>query len=90
MITKVQQIGVSHQSTASTPGIARPVATTTEGAADISAGSAVAQEISLERRRQMIAEAAYFRAERRGFAPGAESEDWLESEAEIEQLLAAV
>lgn len=35
----------------------------------------------------MIAEAAYFRAERRGFAPGAEVQDWLEAEAEIERLL---
>jgi Protein of unknown function (DUF2934) len=30
-----------------------------------------------------IAEAAYFRAERRGFAPGHELEDWLEAEREI-------
>jgi hypothetical protein len=32
---------------------------------------------------QKIAEAAYFRAERRGFAPGYEIEDWLEAEKEI-------
>ena len=31
----------------------------------------------------MIAEAAYYRAERRGFAPGYELEDWLQSEAEL-------
>lgn len=31
----------------------------------------------------MIAEAAYFRAEKRGFAPGHELEDWLAAEAEI-------
>lgn len=30
-----------------------------------------------------IAEAAYYRAERRGFAPGSEELDWLEAEAEI-------
>lgn len=36
----------------------------------------------------MIAEAAYFRAERRGFAPGSALQDWLEAEAEIERLLA--
>ncbi|MBK6396063.1 MAG: DUF2934 domain-containing protein [Betaproteobacteria bacterium] len=34
-------------------------------------------------RRQMVAEAAYYRAERRGFAPGSEVEDWLEAEAQI-------
>lgn len=36
----------------------------------------------------MVAEAAYYRAERRGFAPGAEMDDWLAAEAEIERLLA--
>ena len=34
-------------------------------------------------RRQMIAEAAYYRAAQRGFAPGSEVEDWLEAEAQI-------
>ncbi len=39
----------------------------------------------LDRPRQTaIAEAAYFRAERRGFAPGHELEDWLAAEREIE------
>jgi len=37
----------------------------------------------------MIAVAAYYRAERRGFAPGAELEDWLDAEAEIVRLLSA-
>lgn len=36
----------------------------------------------------MIATAAYLRAERRGFAPGHETEDWLEAEAEIDRQLA--
>jgi hypothetical protein len=36
----------------------------------------------------MIAEAAWLRAERRGFAPGGEVEDWLAAEAEIDALLA--
>jgi hypothetical protein len=36
-------------------------------------------------RRRLIAQAAYFRAERRGFAPGRELQDWLEAEAEIER-----
>ena len=30
-----------------------------------------------------IAEAAYYRAERRGFAPGGEIEDWLDAEREV-------
>jgi len=33
--------------------------------------------------RTMIAELAYYRAERRGFAPGGELQDWLEAEAEV-------
>lgn len=36
-------------------------------------------------RRAMIAEAAYYRAERRGFAPGQELDDWVAAEAEIER-----
>jgi hypothetical protein len=41
-----------------------------------------------ERRHEMIAQAAYFRAEGRHFAPGREREDWLAAEAEVDQLLA--
>ncbi len=37
----------------------------------------------------MIAERAYLRAERRGFAPGLEEEDWLAAEKEIDALLSA-
>jgi Protein of unknown function (DUF2934) len=35
------------------------------------------------RRQAMIAEGAYYRAERRGFAPGHELDDWLAAEAEL-------
>ncbi|HZP85743.1 MAG TPA: DUF2934 domain-containing protein [Burkholderiales bacterium] len=38
-------------------------------------------------RREMIAVAAYFLAERRGFAPGGDVEDWIAAEREIEALL---
>ena len=37
----------------------------------------------------MIAEAAYYLAEKRGFAPGGELQDWLEAEAQIEAWLRA-
>jgi hypothetical protein len=33
--------------------------------------------------RALVAEAAYQRARKRGFAPGHEFEDWLEAEAEV-------
>ena len=41
----------------------------------------------LEERSRMITEAAYFRAERRGFAPGGDLEDWLRAEADIDRLI---
>jgi len=43
--------------------------------------------VSAESRRAMIAEAAYLRAERRGFAAGHETEDWLAAEVEVDALL---
>jgi DUF2934 family protein len=42
-------------------------------------------KLSEEHRRQMIAEAAYFRAERRGFSGGDAVADWIEAEAEVEE-----
>lgn len=38
-----------------------------------------------EQREQRIREAAYLRAERRGFAPGHELEDWLDAEQEVDR-----
>ena len=48
-----------------------------------------AMEISEDIRRGMIAQAAYLRAERRGFTGGfdKEREDWLAAEAEVDALL---
>ena len=43
--------------------------------------------VSTDDRRSMIAEAAYLRAERRGFVPGYETEDWLAAEIEVDALL---
>ena len=42
-----------------------------------------------DERRDMIARAAYYRAERRNFAPGHELEDWVAAEAEVDRELAA-
>jgi hypothetical protein len=38
-------------------------------------------------RHAMITEAAYYRAQRRGFAPGHELDDWLAAEIEIDEVL---
>jgi hypothetical protein len=35
----------------------------------------------------MIREAAYFRAQARGFVPGKEIEDWLMAEQDVEELI---
>lgn len=43
---------------------------------------------SAEERQRMIAEAAYFRAQQRGFAGGDPLADWLAAEAEIDRTLA--
>jgi len=43
--------------------------------------------LSAEERMRMIAIAAYFRAERRGFVAGHEAEDWYSAEAEIDELI---
>ncbi|HTU66546.1 MAG TPA: DUF2934 domain-containing protein [Steroidobacteraceae bacterium] len=40
-----------------------------------------------ERRSALIAEAAYYRAEKRGFAPGGDAEDWLAAESEVDARL---
>ena len=44
----------------------------------------VASFVGPEQRAALIAEAAYYRAEKRGFAPGHETEDWLSAEAEVD------
>ena len=41
---------------------------------------------SAAEREELVRTAAYFRAERRGFAPGYEWEDWLAAEAEVSSL----
>jgi hypothetical protein len=35
----------------------------------------------------MIRDAAYYRAQSRGFVPGKEMEDWLAAEQEVEELI---
>ncbi|MGB5395834.1 MAG: DUF2934 domain-containing protein [Gammaproteobacteria bacterium] len=43
--------------------------------------------ISAEQRRQMIAEAAYYLAEKRGFQGGSPVDDWLKAEHQIDKIL---
>lgn len=59
------------------------------GAAKGQVGSKSAQKtrVSPEERYQMIAAAAYWRAERRSFAPGGALDDWIAAETEIDAKL---
>ena len=50
-------------------------------------GSGKGPVVSPKERYEMIAKMAYFRAEKRGFEPGWEQEDWLESERLIDEML---
>ena len=43
--------------------------------------------ITPEDRWKLIAVAAYHKAERRGFAPGGELQDWIDAEQEIDRLM---
>lgn len=73
---------------ASATAPARPKRTTAPKAPPATAAPQRAH-VSDETRRAMIAESAYLRAERRGFAPGGEAEDWMAAEKEVDALLNA-
>jgi hypothetical protein len=55
-----------------------------QGNSEVRPGSGPA--ISAQERQMLIARVAYFRAEKRGFAPGGELQDWVEAEAEVLRL----
>lgn len=73
--------GVDKATTPRRAAPAQPTAAAAEAASGIS--------VSPEARRAMIEQAAYLRAQRRGFAAGNEVEDWLAAEAEVDALLRA-
>jgi len=50
---------------------------------------AVCEAINPQTRRELIAQAAYFRAQHRGFASGHEQEDWCAAELEVDHALSA-
>jgi hypothetical protein len=77
------------------PDVGAPARTTVSGTLPKAAPArSPREEVSVkavhllgEDRRRLIAEAAYFRAEQRGFVPGSELEDWLAAELEIDALI---
>jgi hypothetical protein len=50
-------------------------------------GSSGNSEITSEEYYKLVAEAAYYIAEQRGFAAGHDVEDWLQAEAEVNESL---
>ncbi len=50
--------------------------------AGMMADACAGQKVDAPSPEEMIAVAAYFRAEQRGFAPGCAMDDWLQAEAE--------
>jgi len=71
----------------STKKRARP--RTVPRSAQLTSTTSTGVDVCDEARRAMIAEAAYLRAEQRGFANGYELEDWLLAEREVDALLSA-
>ena len=69
------------------PPVAAPATSATSGIiAEMASQVATERPLDPEVKRLMIAEAAYYYAEKRGFEPGHELEDWLEAEARIDLL----
>jgi hypothetical protein len=79
--------------TPSTRSPRRPALKTTAAQSSLKTRSRAAAAITPvavidpEHRRALIAQAAYYRAEKRDFAPGFEVEDWLSAESEVDTLL---
>jgi len=80
-----------HTTLAKTPSQsaqAEPAATASPvAAAGDAANGAIPSEAELM---EMISEAAYYRAEKRGFSPGLEADDWVQAEAEVMARLQAL
>jgi hypothetical protein len=56
----------------------------------ITATKIEAIEVTENERHHLISTAAYYLAERRGFIPGLELQDWLKAEAEIDKNLGKI
>lgn len=86
-------VGRVARSAGKSKAVARAGATPRKKAASAKAvrePKATATSIGESDRLAMVQVAAYVRAERRGFAPGHELEDWLAAEAEVDAQLAAM
>lgn len=70
------------------PNVARaPVAAPKSGKDGVKSQAPSLPVLNAQERDKLVAQAAYFRAEKRGFAPGYELQDWVEAEAEVKRLI---
>lgn len=81
---------ITHATTRGKSGLQHPPTTRSAGSGKAATRKRTAApqtrrtELAAEERQQLIAQAAYFIAERRGFVPGNELDDWLQAEAEVD------
>lgn len=70
------------------PELAQPLAPSAPATPEKEPPSeSISEPPSTEEIYRLIREAAYFKAEARGFAPGVEWQDWLDAEQEVRQRL---
>lgn len=80
--------GTQKAKTALTSKVARaPVAVPKPKKGNSKPQAASSPALNAQERDKLIAQAAYFRAEKRGFAPGYELQDWVEAEVEVKRLI---
>ncbi len=87
MVNEIAEVAVSKPSKRPTTNVAPK--STSGGSKPDSVLKSSATPVSAEVRRLMIAEAAYYIAEQRGFAAGNHVEDWLLAEKQIDATLSA-
>ena len=75
-------------SAATTPKRGKSSASTAPKLSDHQGSLRELATVSEAKRQDMIREAAYYKAEKRRFAPGHEAEDWAAAEREIDELIA--
>ena len=78
---------MSTRSSRKTSGSGRNAFSAGQNKVDAAHPSNSETRLSDDERRRMVAEAAYYRAEQRGFSAGGEVDDWLAAEREISRLL---
>jgi hypothetical protein len=81
MAAKKERPAPERQAPAKAPKTRTTKTRTTEPQASF--GAHARAEVSADEVRKLIAEAAYYRAKKRGFTPGHEVEDWVQAEAEV-------